>query len=76
MVRTQIYLTDAQRAKISQTGKPMATFIREAVDAKLADSTRMTEDRLDALTAAAGAWKNRNFTGDEYQVRMRKRRAR
>lgn len=55
-IRTQIYLTDAQRraldARVRRTGAPMASVIREAVDAYLAD------DQLDpdaALEEAFGA---------------------
>ena len=61
MVRTQIYLTDRQRAElaaISKTsGKKQSELIREAVD-QLIDQTGDSR-RKAILREAAGIWKDR-----------------
>lgn len=61
MVRTQIYLTDRQRAEleiISKTlGKKQSELIREAVD-RLIDQSRSNRREI-ILRETAGIWKGR-----------------
>lgn len=62
MTRTQIYLTDDQRAGLgsqaARTGRPMSELIREALDEYL--GRRADERRRDVLRAAAGLWADRS----------------
>jgi hypothetical protein len=55
-LRTQIYLTAAQRGRLAartrRTGEPMARLIREAVDAYLADASSELAEVLDATFGA------------------------
>ena len=57
--RTQVYLTDVQRARIDEfagaTGITMAEVVRRAVDAYLAAEF---PDPAPALAATFGAWPN------------------
>ncbi len=61
MVRTQVYLSDRQRAKLAmiakKTGKKQSEIIREAIDS-LIDKNVHAEQKA-ALKAAAGIWKDR-----------------
>ena len=54
--RTQIYLTDEQRARAAERGKSdgtsMAHVIREAVDAYLAEDAPQVDEALDAAFGA------------------------
>lgn len=51
-IRTQIYLTDEQRARLSErakaTGRPVSQLVRDAIDGLLA-----TDDDLDATFGSA-----------------------
>ena len=71
MVRTQIYLTDRQRAEleiISKTlGKKQSELIREAVD-RLIDQTGRSR-RESILREAAGIWKDRTDLPDFNVIR-------
>ena len=62
MVRTQVYLSDRQRAKLAliakKTGKKQSEIIREAID-RLIDKSGQNEQKA-ALKAAAGIWKDRS----------------
>ncbi len=62
MIRTQIYLTEAERTAIlalcSTTGKPQSELIREAVDRMIEQSGR--EHREAVLDRLAGLWKDRS----------------
>jgi len=62
MIRTQIYLTDKQRAELAviakNMGKKQSEVIREAID-RLIDQTGQDRKKM-ALRAAAGIWKNRD----------------
>jgi len=62
MVRTQIYLTEMERAglkKLSrETGKKQSELIREAIDSLLEKSK--SARREDVLERTAGMWKDRN----------------
>lgn len=66
MIRTQIYLTEAERTALSvlasTTGKPQSQLIRDAVDNLIG---QYSETRRDAvLDNAAGLWKDRNDLPD------------
>ena len=62
MIRTQIYLTDRQRSKLSaiakNTGKKQSEIIREAID-RLIDQSDQNQKQT-VLREAAGIWKNRD----------------
>ena len=66
MIRTQIYLTDAQREKLTVIAKKMelnqSELIRRAID-RLIDQTSNVQ-RNSILMEAAGIWKNRNDLPD------------
>ena len=61
MVRTQIYLTEGQRAEIaaiaSQSGRRQSEVIREAVDRFIEQKSRGRREAI--LGEAAGIWRNR-----------------
>lgn len=61
MVRTQIYLTDEERAALralsERSGKKQSELIREAVDRLIGQTSSATRRRV--LDAAAGMWKGR-----------------
>ncbi len=63
MVRTQIYLEEAQvealRRLAAQTGRRQSALIRDAVDRLIAQEPPM-EDRLTRLRRAFGAWADRD----------------
>lgn len=66
MVRTQIYLTQQERAGLATltetTGMKLSELVREAVNRLIAQSG---PDRKEAvLNAAAGLWKNREDLPD------------
>ena len=66
MIRTQIYLTDKQRAELSviakNLGKNQSEIIREAIDRLIDQAGR--NRRESALQKAAGIWKNRRDLPD------------
>lgn len=66
MVRTQIYLTEAQQKALRQLAvrerKKQSELIRQAIDQFLADSTQ--EDRLSLLRQGRGLWKDRQDLPD------------
>ena len=61
MIRTQIYLTDQQRFKLSllskHKGKKQSELIREAIDQLIEQASQ--ERREVVLRKTAGIWKNR-----------------
>ena len=66
MIRTQIYLTDRQRAELAALskalGKKQSELIREAVDRLIEE---MSGSRREAvLREAAGIWRNRKDLPD------------
>jgi hypothetical protein len=71
MIRTQIYLTEQERAALydlsAATGKPQSEIIRGAVDDLLARSCKARRD--DVLNQAAGLWKDRDDLPDFAAVR-------
>ena len=66
MVRTQIYLTEAQQKALRQLAardhKKQSELIRQAIDQFLADSIQ--EDRLSLLRQGRGLWKDRQDLPD------------
>jgi Arc/MetJ-type ribon-helix-helix transcriptional regulator len=66
MIRTQIYLTDKQRAELSDIaksqGKNQSEIIREAIDRLIDQAGRNRKES--ALQKAAGIWKNRKDLPD------------
>lgn len=71
MIRTQIYLTDKQRAELAviaeNMGKKQSEIIREAID-RLIDQTSQNRKNM-ALKEAAGIWKNRDDLPDFRAIR-------
>ena len=66
MVRTQIYLTEAQQKALRRLAlrehKKQSELIRQAIDRFLADSTQ--EDPLSLLRQGRGLWKDRQDLPD------------
>lgn len=66
MVRTQIYLTEDQRAEIaaiaSQSGKRQSEVIREALDHFIEQRSRRRRKAI--LREAAGIWRDRTDLPD------------
>ena len=71
MTRTQIYLTDKQRAELAmiakQFGKKQSEIIREATD-RFIDQTGQSRKET-ALREAAGIWKDRKDLPDFRAIR-------
>jgi predicted DNA-binding protein len=71
MIRTQIYLTDKQRAELSiiakNLGKNQSEIIREAIDRLIDQAGRNRKES--ALQKAAGIWKNRKDLPDFRSLR-------
>lgn len=72
MVRTQIYLTDEERAGIARIaksrGKKQGEVIREAIDSFLAQQARL--NRRLTLERLAGLWRSRPDLPDFTSVRQ------
>ena len=68
MGRTQVYLGKEELElldRVSQaTGASRSELIRRAVRSTFGEMTKA--ERLRALEASAGSWRNRRFTGAEY----------
>ena len=71
MIRTQIYLTDQQRAELSAIskilGKKQSELIREAVDRYIDQAGN--KRRKTVLQEAAGIWKDRTDLPDFTEIR-------
>ena len=71
MVRTQIYLTEDQRAEIaalaSRSGKQQSEVIREAVDRFIEQKSRRRREGI--LREAAGIWRDRTDLPDHDALR-------
>ncbi|CAN5332708.1 ribbon-helix-helix domain-containing protein [soil metagenome] len=68
MGRTQVYLGNEELALLDRigrgTGASRSELIRRAIRSTFGERTKA--DKLLALTASAGSWRNRSFTGAEY----------
>jgi Arc/MetJ-type ribon-helix-helix transcriptional regulator len=68
MGRTQIYLGEEELALLDRvadaTGASRSELIRRAVRSTFGEKTKA--EKLRALEASAGSWRDRRFTGDEY----------
>ena len=66
MVRTQVYLTEAERDKLTSlaeaTGKKQSELIRQAIDNLLEQSADSRRQAI--IDAAAGMWKDRDDLPD------------
>ena len=66
MVRTQIYLTENQRAEVAaiadRSGKRQSEIIREAVDRFIEQKSRGRREAI--LREAAGMWRDRTDLPD------------
>lgn len=71
MVRTQIYLTEAEMTALDtiavQKGKKRSELIREAVDTLIAKYNKNKRQRI--LDKAAGMWKDREDLPDFSEIR-------
>lgn len=71
MVRTQIYLTEREKAALEamsrRTGKTQSELIRDAIDAMIA--TPALDDRRALLTAGKGMWADRADLPDFTSIR-------
>ncbi|HWE82492.1 MAG TPA: CopG family transcriptional regulator [Gaiellaceae bacterium] len=68
MGRTQIYLGSDELELLDRvaraTGASRSELIRRAVRSTFGQPTKA--DKLEALEASAGSWRDRGFTGSEY----------
>jgi hypothetical protein len=68
MGRTQIYLGKVELELLDrvarETGASRSELIRRAVRSTFGQSTKA--DKLRALSASAGSWQGRTFTGSDY----------
>ena len=71
MVRTQIYLTENQRAELAviaaRSGRPQSEVIREAVDSFIERNSRRRRESV--LREAAGIWRGRTDLPDFDRLR-------
>ncbi len=71
MIRTQIYITEAEQSSLKslslQSGKKQSALIREAIDRFITVNTKT--DRLSLLRKARGLWKDRNDLPDFAEIR-------
>ena len=71
MIRTQIYLTDQQRAELAilseLQGKKQSELIREAIDILIEQAS--LERRQKILCETAGLWKDRSDIPDFKKMR-------
>jgi hypothetical protein len=73
MHRTQITLTDGQyerlRRESDSSGLSMAEIVRRKLDA--AEGRESVDQRRRSLRASAGAWRDRDFDGEQYVEQIR-----
>jgi hypothetical protein len=73
MHRTQITLTDDQyerlRRESDSSGLSMAEIVRRKLDD--AEGRASLDQRLAALRTSAGAWRDRDFDGEQYVEQIR-----
>lgn len=74
MIRTQISLTEEQKRRLdaesAKTGLSMSELIRRLIDEHRAEDRDLRAD-LAAIRYAAGAWKDREFDGEQYVESLR-----
>jgi len=69
MSRTQIYLDARDREVLERISKVSGASVSELIRRAIRSTYRREltkEERLEALRAARGIWKDRQFTGAEY----------
>lgn len=75
MQRTQIYLTERESTALDRearrTGRTRSQLIRDAIEEKYAGPGASAEEFLRVLEETAGAWQDRDFTGQEYVEAIR-----
>lgn len=75
MQRTQIYLTERESTALDReakrTGRTRSQLIREAIEEKYVSPGASAEEFLRVLEETAGAWQDRDFTGQEYVEAIR-----
>lgn len=68
MGRTQVYLGDDELALLERvaqaTGASRSALIRRAIQSTFGERTKA--EKLQALSASAGSWRRRTYTGAEY----------
>jgi Arc/MetJ-type ribon-helix-helix transcriptional regulator len=68
MARAQIHLGEAELELLDRvaqaTGASRSELIRRAIRSTFGEKTKA--EKLQALTASAGSWRGRSFTGAEY----------
>lgn len=73
MIRTQIYLTTAEKEGLQVLAKEMgmhqSLLIREAIDQFIEGKKIAKKEKANALKAAAGMWSNRDDLPDLRQLR-------
>lgn len=73
MGRTQVYLDDSDLELLERatraTGASRSELIRRAIRRSYGELS--TAEKLAALEASAGSWKDRDFTGAEYVAAIR-----
>ena len=74
MLRTQISLDEAQRRLLNtvagETGRSISALIRDAVELAYGRA-RSTDEDLEAMRRAFGAWKDRGLDGSHYVEAVR-----
>jgi hypothetical protein len=72
MIRTQIYLNQAEKSALKQlsrqTGKSQSALIREAIDSLI--SRQHPQNRLQLLQQAQGIWQDRTDLPDFKRLRQ------
>jgi predicted transcriptional regulator len=75
MQRTQIYLTEAETKALdreaARTGRTRSQLIREAIEQRFLAPAPNVAEMLGVLRETAGAWKDRESTGEEYVEAIR-----
>lgn len=74
MRRTQISLEDQDRALLDAqaevTGQSISALIREAIRHSFGHTNSLNDD-VAVITASAGAWNDRDMTGEQYVEGLR-----
>jgi predicted transcriptional regulator len=75
MQRTQIYLTEEETTALdreaARTGRTRSQLIRDAIEEKFLAARPDAGAMLKVLRETAGAWKDRESTGEEYVEAIR-----